>query len=110
VWDQTKYLYHPWYENAAMVKLYLSDPTVQTFIQTEINSSLFNSYLKCDETEDINQNIQDLIKDDLTKLHWLSERSTLYSPGDLLINLDPLKNTTVIGSEMDKIADPYKTF
>lgn len=104
VWNYTLFIYHPWWENAAMVHLYLTDPSVREFIITDINSSKFNAYLTSVSPEVVEQNITDLIRDDISLLHFHAARTTIYSPGDLLIHFAGIYNTSIIKRMMEHIA------
>jgi len=68
-YQQIDLLYHPWWDNAAMIKLYEANPTDKAMIETCREHWKFNSYL-FGPTNDA------------------MDRSTrLYQPGDFLIHL-----------------------
>ena len=117
IWSMTDYNYHIWWENAAMILLFLKDEDVRAHTHTVLDSSRFNAYLTEIKSEDVEQNIADLIRDDETLQHWLTTpRRTVYAPGDFLIHFAGIHDTAIIGRIMTHIltnepdADLYRSW
>ena len=46
VWNETEFLYHIWWENAAMIKLYETNPVDNKNIQITLQHKKFNAFLR----------------------------------------------------------------
>ena len=117
IWSMTDYNYHLWWENAAMILLFMKEEDVRSHTHTVLDSSRFNAYLTDIAPEDVHQNIADLIRDEESLQHWLTTpRRTLYAPGDFLIHFAGIRDTTVISRIMTHIltnepdADLYRSW
>ena len=117
IWSMTDYNYHLWWENAAMILLFMKDEDVRAHTHTVLDSSRFNAYLTDIEPDDVHQNIADLIRDEESLQHWLTTpRRTVYEKGDFLIHFAGIRDTSTISRIMTHIltnepdADLYRSW
>jgi len=100
IWAKTEYIYHPWWENAAMISLYYQDPEIKAQIHTILNAAAtFNAYVFAVPTPNAIQNIIDLVRSDADP--WLTAvELRLYKPGDFLVHFAGVYDTNAINTMM----------
>ena len=106
IWSKTDYIYHPWWENAAMILVHDNQPEMRAHIHTVVNPAAFNAYVFAVPPINATTNVMDLLRDRYEPNHpWIKGDRRLYKPGDFLIHFAGVYNIKTMTKMMKYIQE-----